>query len=262
MNCVIVIPVYKEFPDFNEICSLKQCAKIFSNREIKLVCPDNLQVIAYEKIFNNVNFSIERFDDYNFESLGTYSKMLLTPEFYMRFSKYDFMLIYQPDAWVFRDELDYWCEQGYSYIGAPWFVGDKLSKVAGNGGFSLRNIADMINLLSNKKSIKYSPREFSESFLKHFDLRTIFSVACKYFMHFFRNDSFWSATVLNEDYAIAKYSNRITSEFSCAIPDVAMKFSFEVHPEILYKMNGCRLPFGCHAYLKYNPDFWEKFIGR
>ena len=260
MNCVIVIPIYKENLSCDEISSLNQCANIFANRDIKLICPRNLNVVAYEKIFNNLNFSLERFDDNNFYSLGTYSKMLLTPEFYMRFSKYDFMLIYQPDAWVFRDELDYWCNQGFSYIGAPWFVGDNLHKIAGNGGFSLRNISDMIELLSNKKAIRYNPREYAASYLKSFDFRTIFDVAFNYFTHFFYKISFWESTALNEDYAIVKYSKKFMKEFKCAPPNIAMKFSFEVHPEILYKMNEYNLPFGCHAYLKYNPDFWKKFL--
>ena len=260
MNKVIVIPIYKENLSCAEISSLKQCVNIFTNRDIKLVCPRNLNVAVYEKIFTNVNFSLERFDDNNFYSLCAYSKMLLTPEFYMRFSEYDFMLIYQLDAWVFRDELDYWCNQGFSYIGAPWFVGDKLSAIAGNGGFSLRNINDMIKILSNKQAIKYNPREYADSYLKSFDLKTIFNVAYNYLMHFFCEIPFWESTALNEDYAIVKYSKKFMKEFKCAPPNIAMKFSFEVHPEILYKMNGYKLPFGCHGYLKYNPEFWEKFI--
>ena len=30
------------------------------------------------------------------------------------------MLIYQLDAFVFQDDLAYWCQQNYDYIGAPW----------------------------------------------------------------------------------------------------------------------------------------------
>lgn len=260
MNCAIVIPVYKENPGANELHSLVQCAKIFAKRDIRLICPVNLHVDIYEQVFKNCNFCVARFDSSYFESLSAYSKLLLKPEFYMRFSEYDYILIYQSDAWVFKDELDYWCEQGYSYIGAPWFKDDKILNIAGNGGFSLRKVSDMIKLLSNNKAIIYNPREYAASYLKSFDLGTIFDVAFNYLAHFFCKVSFWYTTVLNEDYAIVKYSKRVMSEFSCAPPDVAMKFSFEVHPEILYKMNGYKLPFGCHGYLKYNPEFWEKFI--
>ena len=30
------------------------------------------------------------------------------------------MLIYQLDAYVFKDELLNWANKGYDYIGAPW----------------------------------------------------------------------------------------------------------------------------------------------
>jgi hypothetical protein len=66
------------------------------------------------------------------------------------------MLIYQLDAWVFKDDLMKWCNKGYDYIGAPWFEdfgsyekGKKLWRV-GNGGFSLRKIKYFCKVLSWK----------------------------------------------------------------------------------------------------------------
>jgi hypothetical protein len=44
---------------------------------------------------------------------------MLSIDFYKRFRDYKFILIYQLDAYVFRDELEYWCEQDYDFIGAP-----------------------------------------------------------------------------------------------------------------------------------------------
>jgi hypothetical protein len=44
----------------------------------------------------------------------------LSEEFYQAFTDFEFMLIYQLDAFVFRDELADWCRSGYEYIGAPW----------------------------------------------------------------------------------------------------------------------------------------------
>ena len=41
----------------------------------------------------------------------------------------------------------------------------------------------------------------------------------------------------------------------------AARFSFEVHPERLYHNNGNVLPFGCHAFEKWEYDsFWKKHI--
>ena len=62
------------------------------------------------------------------------------------------MLIVQTDAWIFKDELQKWCNMEYDYIGAPWChlcknvhncnyeeVADQKS-IVGNGGLSLRYI--------------------------------------------------------------------------------------------------------------------------
>ena len=39
----------------------------------------------------------------------------------------------------------------------------------------------------------------------------------------------------------------------CQLPpfDVALKFAFEVNPSYLYDINNEKLPFGCHAFEKY-----------
>lgn len=62
---------------------------------------------------------------------------MLTKEFYLRFRQWEYLLIYQLDAYVFQDELMDWCNKGYDYIGAPFL---KLNREVdwnncGNGGF-------------------------------------------------------------------------------------------------------------------------------
>ena len=50
---------------------------------------------------------------------------------------------------------------------------------------------------------------------------------------------------------------------SCHVPDEleAARFSFEVHPRYLYNRIGGQLPFGCHAFEKWEYDtFWKKHI--
>jgi hypothetical protein len=46
------------------------------------------------------------------------------------------------------------------------------------------------------------------------------------------------------------------------IPDAseAIAFAFEAHPEYLFDLNQQQLPFGCHAWRRYNPEFWERMI--
>ena len=40
----------------------------------------------------------------------------------------------------------------------------------------------------------------------------------------------------------------------------AIKFSFEINPKLLLEMNNNILPFGCHAWWKYDLDFWKNHI--
>ena len=256
MKCAIVIPVYKEIPTFDETESLKQCAKIFTNRHISIVCPKDLSITEYYKIFNNYDYSIARFSKKYFKSTFSYSRLLLSKKFYEKYNRFEYILIYQPDSWVFSDELDYWCEAGYSYIGAPW-IGEKgIMNLAGNGGFCLRKVKDMINLLSIKKSPKLTIKEFFQSYCKKDNLNdsisSIIQFACT------RN--YFKTTLLNEDYAIVTYGQSLLNNFKIAPPEVAIKFAFEKNPEKLYKINNQKLPFGCHAYKKYNPHFWSKYI--
>jgi hypothetical protein len=62
-------------------------------------------------------------------------------------------------------------------------------------------------------------------------------------------DTFWSSSV-----------TKSFTNFSIAPYDLAREFSFEMYPAELYKENNGKLPFGCHAWHKYDPFFWEKFI--
>lgn len=260
MNVVIVVPVYKNIPDENEVKSLERCAKIFSSRKISLVCPKSLDYSFYKQIFKNNNLSITRFKDSYFKSVSSYSKLLLSSFFYEAFSEYDYMLIYQPDSWVFNDDLDFWCACGYSYIGAPWFNNGNLSDIAGNGGFSLRKIPDMIELFNSNVNLKFLPRDFYRIFCKRLNLFSFLWCCVLYLYHLFFPLNFWKHTKLNEDYAIVKYANFIDADFKIAQPNMALKFSFEMFPELLFVMNEYKLPFGCHGYLKHGIDFWKNYM--
>jgi hypothetical protein len=38
--------------------------------------------------------------------------------------------------------------------------------------------------------------------------------------------------------------------------DEALRFSFDVNPSLCYKQTREKLPFGCHAWEKNDPEFW------
>ena len=64
----------------------------------------------------------------------------------------------------------------------------------------------------------------------------------------------------NEDIFWAELAAKRFRWFEVAPAHEAMGFSFEVNPSVLYRMNGGNLPFGCHGWGKYDPDFWGRHI--
>ena len=55
---------------------------------------------------SGVQLGLLRFSDHWFHRVSTYNKLMLSLDFYVRFSAYGYLLVYQLDAWVFSDELD------------------------------------------------------------------------------------------------------------------------------------------------------------
>ncbi|MDB5150050.1 MAG: hypothetical protein JWQ57_4070 [Mucilaginibacter sp.] len=263
-SVAVTIPIYKETPDQLELVSINQCFKILNKYPIILVVPESLNINFYENLFNN-KFSIERFDNKYFDDLKAYNRLMLTSKFYKRFKQFKYILIHQPDAYVFRDELQYWCDAGYDYIGAPWFSDWNLSGPdsaflgIGNGGFSLRNVKSHLRVLTGFSYIRPAA-----TVIKKFIGQKIISASIKKML--------LDLTIKNNTYsAFNDYSDNedifwgmvVTGKFKYfKVPSMktASQFSMEVNAEMLYHMNNDQLPFGCHAWEKYETNFWNKFI--
>ena len=222
-KCVIAVPLYKTSFDTDEYYSISQLFNILGQYDIFAYCPNSLDISYYVANFNfkkYIGFWDEYFDNYP----TGYNKLMLQPGFYEEFADYEYMLVYQPDCWVFRDELEYWCNKGYDYIGAPYLYTRndeyKLKAVqVGNGGFSLRKISFWIDLCTKQKAM------------------------C---------DHLWEncAKEWGEDHILTTLSIYGVSNFNLPSYVEASKFAFECDPAINYMINGYHLPFGCHAYKK------------
>ncbi|MFC6103921.1 DUF5672 family protein [Olivibacter domesticus] len=231
MSVAIVIPVYKELADSDEKYSFWQCTEILHNYPIILVAPTSLNTSYYEALTDKP-LKIKRFDDAFFKGVSGYSKLLTSRFFYQSFANYDYILLYQLDAWVFQDDLLNWTEQGYDYIGAPWLeappitsgkkpiinLSKKLVNKVGNGGLSLRKVNSHIRW-SNWVSLlfKFLPKN---------------------------EDLLWTLFV----------------PFKKPSAKEALLFAFERNPAQSFELTQHRLPFGCHAWQKYQPEFWRKYI--
>ena len=179
-TCVIVVPVYNEVPNELEKLSLKQLDIIVKDDiEICLVGPNRINFSSYVELFNNNKPKHTNFDDKYFESNKSYSQLCLSYDFYKRFDDYEYMLIYQTDCWIFRNEIKKFCEMGYDYIGGPIYspgsrwpsFKNSMRPVVGNGGLSLRKISMMLKLtdpngyLYNKYKDEWNSVEYEDMFI-------------------------------------------------------------------------------------------------
>lgn len=260
-RCVILIPVYKQIPSVDEMASLRQLEHILGCWEMRFVCPESLDMSSYDAITNKP-FLKERFADCFFKGIDGYNALMRENAFYARYSAYEYMLIYQLDAWVFKDELEYWCDQGYDYIGAPWFEkfgsyeeGKRLWK-CGNGGLSLRKVRKFIECTTPDAPV-YTIRGIISHANRHV-LRNII----RYFRY--PNNMGWFIQHLAgswEDFFFCGDLSETHHALNVPQPKIAAHFSFERSPSYLFSITGKELPFGCHAWRKYDfDDFWSKYI--
>lgn len=229
MKYVITVPIFRSELDVFEEVSIRQLHKILGKYDIVFVTPESLEFDFRRFI---PEYRVETFDDYFFQSAGTYSELLLTQLFYERFLEYQWMLIYQLDAFVFSDRLDEFASNSYDYIGAP-VVGalfEEMGSFVGNGGLSLRKIDRVISVLNS-----------------HGDIARKGRLAAK-----FRNA---------EDAFYAYCGGRKDIDFNIADLYVAERFSveFNIDHGIDKAMEGI-LPFGTHYWYKNDYDKWKKII--
>jgi len=262
MKNVVVIPVYKAQLSHAEYLSLCQCLKILTNHHICLVIPKGLNTEIYQTLFQKyqVPFREESFDSVFFQDINGYNQLMMSKHFYERFIAFEYMLVYQLDAYVFRDELNEWCAKGYDYIGAPFFRKDKLDKKdSGNGGFSLRKILSFINLFSHNrklltfKGLLFYHRHRGPLHKSWFVLSGLFG-RCNSLQSLIQN-------TIAEDLLYASLKYKREEKWEIPASEEAKFFSFEQFPSELFQLTGHRLPFGCHAWQKYEYDsFWKQFI--
>ncbi|KQS31312.1 DUF5672 family protein [Dyadobacter sp. Leaf189] len=76
---------------------------------------------------HNEEIDVIYFPKTYFESRNKLASLFLLEDFYDRFNWCDFLLIHELNSWIVRDELYYWCKQGYDYIKAGPYFGSQQS---------------------------------------------------------------------------------------------------------------------------------------
>ncbi|MEX2527833.1 MAG: DUF5672 family protein [Gemmatimonadota bacterium] len=220
-----------------ERASAQRCREVLSRYPRVIAAPASLDLSLLQGILEPDD--IIRFSDDHFRSTRSYSALLRGPHFYDLCPDWVYALIYQLDSFVFLDELEFWCGQDIDYVGAPWpnfdWVGEgrhawlrhlpipwsRLGEV-GNGGFSLRRLSTF-RRLSRKWQV---PGKFIN---------------------------------VNEDLYWSWVMPILEPSFQIPPAHVARAFAVELAPSEEVSKAG-RLPFGCHAFERYEPEFWMDLL--
>jgi len=259
MRVVVLITVHQPTITPLEQISLRQCFKVLGRHPIRLVCPEGMDTSAYRAIIPKIE--VDHIPPHWQSSYANFTQLKIEPFLYQRYAAYEYVLFYELDAFVFHDDLEKWCDKGLDYVGAPWFEGLVAAKEdspvhgVGNGGFSLRKVSSM---LRGRRSTRLWWRLLASEARRKpvqalrraiIDLPRI-ALGKDTSLDFPRGeDNFWGLVV-----------SRHLSWFKVASFDEARQFSFETLPRRLYKLNGERLPFGCHAWTRYDIDFFRPHV--
>lgn len=213
------------------------------------------------------DFAVKRFPRRFFGSAAAHTRLMLSPEFYRTFRDYEYILLHHLDALALEDQLEAWCATGIDYVGPPWLPCEDLpwARVArvGNGGFSLRRVESFLRVIgsSRRRAIpRRRPERIAAStprlvryrkMLKTYLERLPPFTGARWRMRNWRGneDLFWSLE------AVHYYPS-----FRVASVEEGLRFAFEAAPRLCFEMNGGKLPFGAHAWPKYDRAFWEPYL--
>lgn len=229
-----------------------------------LIVPKSLQM-------DYPGFALKRFDNKYFGSVEAHRELMLSPKFYKSFLEYKYILIYHLDSLVFSDQLTYWCNMNFDYIAPPWikhkdapYAGiSAFEDKVGNGGFSLRKIESFLKVIySSRYSIEpalYWEQNYvsKKKYVQYLNLPKKILKHLKIF-----NNARWEMSRYgsNEDRFWANKATHYYPEFKIAPLEIALRFGFECVPRYCFERNNHNLPFGCHAWHRYDREFWEPYL--
>ena len=268
-SVAVIVPGYNraQFTQDEEI-SFRQLEHFLGRYDKFLVVPESLAI-------ERPGFQLQRFADMYFGSAAANNKLMLSPTFYHAFRKYRYILIYHLDALVFSDTLLEWCAEDWDYIGPPWLQSADSPWVGtprvGNGGFSLRKVESFLRVLSSD-TYWIHPDDYWQrlSTSKPWYQRGVY-LPRKWFKYIRRLNGVQREVELwplrpdgtkNEDHFWSDRAVHYDPLFKVAPFEVGLRFGFEVVPKECFELNHRAMPFGCHAWPRYDRSFWEPHLVR
>ena len=247
----IVIPIHKEEPSELEKISLAQALNVLPQYHITFMAPTWLDTSWYEAFCKDkAQIFFERFE---WRGWQAFAELMVAPVFYQRFLPYEYMLLYHLDAFVFRDELEEWCALGHDYIGAVIYnegyirpktflrglIGYNCPSYVGAGGFCLKKTSTFYRITSEHKR----------------------------YIDFFLWLNKKRKRIFLDDLFVSMHFPKLESSFSIPSNEVAEHFGadynhWEEDKLPFSNQDNNTLPFGVHAWIQYNPEFWKPCIRR
>ena len=222
-SCVVVVPVYRQGLTADEETSLRHLDAYLPAAEKVLVQPAGLGV-------KRVGYRVEEFPAEYFRGVAGYCRLCQSRAFYERFAAFDYLLIHQTDALLLSGDLAPFLASGWDYIGAPFVIPDAAGNPAyggvGNGGLSLRRVPAFLRLLEKTGDVPNA--QYPADYL--------------------------------EDCWFAQHAPDLDPAFRFADFATALAFSWELFPRGLEQLSGGRLPFGAHAWGRYDRAFWRPYL--
>lgn len=260
---VIVVPVHKAVPTALETVSLRQLGKIMVGRNIVLVSPKGIDTQIYKRLIAGAEDL--KVEPHWMASIKAYNRMMISPLLYTSLQDYSHMLLHEPDAILLSDDLDFWCAQPFDYIGAPWLRQDDsefgASLAAGaNGGLSLCNLAAMRRVTTSWQrwhSWRHVMGDLFEGVRGDtFKLRR--GLLAAYPGGLLRGAHRFYAT--GWDLFFTCVVPPLVPDFRLAPPDVCVRFAWELASFICIRYTDGDLPFGLHAWAKYDFEFLRPYM--
>jgi hypothetical protein len=254
----------------DEEISLASIRKYLSGYSICFVAPESLDLSLVKKDGE----SIERFSNEFFAGIVGYNRLLKSSGFYDRFTQHDYILIAQLDCLILSNKLEEWMAHEWDYLGAPWFKRFSEDHAVGlwrvgNGGLSLRKVSSALKILKQEVAAgsiyprwgHYAWKPPMESMEPGLYEKVSGLHRINPFARYHSVEEELGHFLYNEDVFWGIEAPKFDPMFRIPSAEEALSFAFEVSPRWSYEHHGRKLPFGCHAWGRYDRAFWEEMRG-
>lgn len=266
----VVVPLSNR-PDLlpDEVVSLRHLRHFLESYDKYLLAPPEMRMRIE-------GFQSKRYPARFFGTVAAHNRLLGTPDFYKGFTDYEYIFFYHLDSLAFSDQLTEWCKAGWDYIGSPFINCEDTPWVkdqrVGNGGFALLRVESALKVLYNRYRqhpstywLDYFTRNGPRMLpligrMERLQARFPRAPLIKRFLDEWQLTEDPNQSNRNNDIFWSDKARQYLPQFKVATFEEGLRFAFEAAPRKCFAINGGRLPFGCHAWGRYDREFWESFL--